>query len=110
MRGSGVTIRLTERESFGMLMVTTLRENGRMTKQMDTVHIYIPMGPSMRASGKKTCRMGLAQKHGLMAQNIMGSIRWARSKDMVSMSGMMGLDTKGFGMRIGYKDLGFIHG
>lgn len=110
MRGSGVTIRLTERENFGMLMAITLKENGRMTKRTDTVHISTLMGLSMRANGKKTCRMGLAQKHGLMAQNTMGSIRWGRSKDMVSMSGMMGLDIKGFGMRIGYKDLGCIHG
>lgn len=91
-------------------MVTTLKENGRTIKQTDTVHTYTQMVLNMRASGERTCRMGSELKHGLMAQNIMGSIRWARNKVMVSMSGMMGPDIRVFGTRTEYRGLVCIHG
>jgi hypothetical protein len=41
MKATGNIIKLVERENFGMLMVTYLKDNGKTIKRMDMVFMYI---------------------------------------------------------------------
>jgi GH15 family glucan-1,4-alpha-glucosidase len=51
MKESGVIIKQTVKESFGMLMEIFTKENGRMIKQMDLVFTLTKMEQDMKVIG-----------------------------------------------------------
>lgn len=63
--------------SFGMLMETFTRANGKMTKPMAMVCMCMSMARSTRGSGKMTCRMAMVWSPGQMAVNMKVAIKKA---------------------------------
>jgi len=51
MKESGVIIKQTVKESFGMLMEIFTKENGRMIKQMDLAFTLTKMEQDMKVIG-----------------------------------------------------------
>ena len=51
MKESGVIIKQTVKENFGMLMEIFTKENGRMIKQMDLVFTLTKMEQDMKVIG-----------------------------------------------------------
>ncbi len=47
MKESGRTVKLVEKEDFGMLMEIHTKASGYKTKQMDTVNTYMLMVPNI---------------------------------------------------------------
>ncbi len=47
------------KESFGMLMVMSMKENGKMIKQTDTGYMYMSMVHAMKEIGRTIFKMEL---------------------------------------------------
>ena len=70
MKESGVIIKQTVKENFGMLMEIFTKENGRMIKQMDLVFTLTKMEQDMKVIGLTIYNMVLELKLGEMEVNI----------------------------------------
>lgn len=67
MKVNGRSTRPTERESFGMLMGTSMRATGKMIKLMASVFTFTLTGLAMRDNGRTISRMAGVLRAGLMA-------------------------------------------
>lgn len=60
IKDNGVTIKLQEKGNLSMFMGTATKGNGKTTKLMDTVYMFIKKRMrSMRVFGKMICSTGL---------------------------------------------------
>ena len=83
---NGEAIKLTERESSGMLTEIILKDIGRMTKQTAMAFIFIPMEQNMRVIGKTIFRMDLELKHGISICYLFEGLTDLATKVTISMA------------------------
>lgn len=69
-RGNGVRTKQMVKESFGMLMVTFMKVNGKMIKRMVTAFIFTKMELDMKDFGKTIYKMVTELKPGVIIANM----------------------------------------
>ena len=84
MKDSGVTVRPMAEASSTMLMVTSMRATGSMTRQMVTVLTPTPTAPNMLVHGAMINSMGSVLKLGLMVLSMKVNTSRARKMEEVS--------------------------
>ena len=94
MRVIGLMIKQTALESFFMLMVISMKENGKMTKQMGKGHTLILTELGMKEIGRMISSMGLVLRLGLMVPSMKGIILKERKMGKENLILLMGLFIK----------------
>jgi len=69
-RGNGVRTKQMVKESFGMLMATFMKVNGKMIKRMVTAFIFTKMELDMKDFGKTIYKMVTELKPGVITANM----------------------------------------
>jgi ferredoxin-thioredoxin reductase catalytic subunit len=77
MKVNGVSIKQTERESFGMQMGMCTKVTGKMIKLTALECTFMLMEPSMKDSGRMTCRMAMVSNLGQTEVNTLEATRKA---------------------------------
>jgi hypothetical protein len=93
-RVSGWMVKLADKASFSILMVTFMRETGLTTKLTASEHTLMSKELSMRDSGRMTNNMVKELKSGKRDPDTMVCIIWGRKKDSENTLGLMGQSTK----------------
>ena len=76
-----------------MLMVMCMKDNGIMIKHKEEELTNIPMVPFTLEIGKKTDKMAMELKHGLITLNMKVITNLAKSMELVHLNGQMVLLT-----------------
>ena len=82
MKDSGPTTKLTDRVSWSMLMVTSTRASGSMTKPRDMEPTRTPMEHTTRVNGSTISSMEEVLSRGQMVHATKDSMRMARRRAM----------------------------
>ena len=94
MKESGIMDMPLEMENSIMLMETSMRDNGLITKLMVTVSIQMSKELDMKDIGKKINNMEKALRRGLKARNMRVYILTERKKVLENISGLMVQSTR----------------
>ena len=75
MKDNGNSIKLMDKENFGIPMEIFMKDTGLMIKQMVMEYITIKMGKNIQGIGKMIYKMEKELKHGLMVALMMENIK-----------------------------------
>ncbi len=98
--GNGRKEKHMEKVSFSILMETTTRGTGAITKLAGTACTFMKMEISMKGSGKTMFNMVMEKSDGQMALVIKVHITKEQNMELVSISGQTDRNTTGIGTTI----------
>lgn len=103
MKGNGWRGKPMVKGSLCMLMVTFMKENGKMIKRVDTELTLIVMEPHTKDIGRTTYSTEMELRCGLTGANMKASTDKAKSMGSACTNGQMAAHTKATGPPIGSK-------
>ena len=91
MRANGALTKQTEVENSGTQTVTSTKESGKMTRQMERAPTLMPMARDIRATGETISSMGSVLRRGLTVPFTRDSTARARKTERESSHSLMDL-------------------